>query len=190
MIKKLILAVAILGTAAYSQAQGLVNFDTRTVSSDTKDTRIYDVDGTTALKGDAYYAQIYAADGTVTDASKLTAKGTKVNFGATSSKAGYVLIQGNYYDGTTIDPNVVVSTAATTVTIQIRAWSADTVSTEYATASKAGASSLFQVSSKATPDSPATLDSFTSFSLKATPEPTTIALGALGLSALLFRRRK
>jgi len=185
MIKKLILAVAILGTAAYSQAQGLVNFTTRTLGSTA---RIYDTDGVTPLNGTSFYAQIYAADGTVTDANTLTAKGTKVTFGTTSGSAGYVLSSGNYWDGNAVNPFVAVSSGAGTVTIQVRAWSADTVSTEYANASKTGKSSLFQVAAKASPDSPATLDALTGFNL--TPEPTTMALGALGLSALLFRRRK
>jgi hypothetical protein len=186
MIKKLILAVAILGTAAYSQAQGLVNFNTRTLGTAA---RIYDVDGTTPLNGTGFYAQIYAVNGTTTDASTLTAKGTKVTFGTTSGSAGYVLTSGTYWDGTTINPFVAVSSdASAAVTIQVRAWSADTVSTEYATASKTGHSTLFQVASKASPDAPPTLDNFQGFSL--TPEPATIALGALGLSVLLFRRRK
>jgi hypothetical protein len=185
MIKKLILAVAILGTAAYSQAQGQVNFNTRALGTTA---RIYDSDGTTPLSGTGFYAQIYAADGTVTDDSKLTAKGTKVTFGTTSTSAGYVLTSGTYWDGTTISSAVTVSSSATTVTIQVRAWSADTVSTEYDTASKTGKSALFQVTSTTSPNTPASLDGLIGFSLS--PEPTTIALGALGLSVLLFRRRK
>jgi hypothetical protein len=195
MIKKLLLAVAIIGTATYSQAQGYVDFNTYDQGA-----KIYNTDKVTPLSGNGYYAQIYAAEGTVTDpnSSLLTAKGTPVNFFSTSSMAGYVLTTGKTttWDGSTIDSSVAVTTSSattTTVTIQVRAWSADTTSTTYATASKSGASTLFQVAatgldSAGRGQTPASLVGFTSFSL--TPEPTTIALGALGLSVLLFRRRK
>jgi hypothetical protein len=192
MIKKLLLAVAIIGAATYSQAQGYVYFDN---GADGVKAKIYDVDGITALTGNGYYAQIYAADGPTTDATKLTAKGTPVNFYTSTKNAGYVLV-GDGTDGA-VNSTVLVtdSTAASTlVTIQVRAWSADTATTTYDTASKSGKSTLFQVTALASTDAngngqmPNGLTGLTSFNL--TPEPTTIALGALGLSVLLFRRRK
>jgi hypothetical protein len=194
MIKKLLLAVAIIGAATYSQAQGFVNFDNSAVG-----VKIYDVDGTTPLSGNSYYAQIYAADGTLTSDATLTAKGTPVNFYSSTANKGYVKIGGTTtWDGSDVDPSVAVTSStanSTVVTIEVRAWSADTTTTTYATATKSGKSTLFQVTALSATDSstglgqiPNNLTGLTSFSLS--PEPTTIALGALGLSVLLFRRRK
>jgi hypothetical protein len=197
MIKKLLLAVAIVGAATYSQAQGYVSFNTSDVG-----VKIYDIDGTTPLKGNSFYAQIYAADGTLTTDATLTAKGTPVNFYSSTALGGYVKTGGTTtWDGSDVDPTVAVTSStalSTTVTIEVRAWSADTTTTTYATASKSGKSTLFQVTALSATDAngngqtPNSLTGLTSFSLTSStiPEPATIALGALGLSVLLFRRRK
>jgi hypothetical protein len=203
MIKKLLLAVAILGTAVYSQAQGYVNFNTYGLGSTA---RVYGVDGVTPLSGTGFYAQLYAADGALTSDATLTAKGTPVNFYASSISSGkfsgYVTTGGTTtWDGSTVSSTVAVtasSAVSTLVTIQLRAWSADTTTTSYSTASQTGKSALLQVNALSAYDAdgkgqtPASLTGLTGFGLSSvtTPEPATIALGALGLSVLLFRRRK
>lgn len=188
-MKKIIIALACLAVAASTYAQGYVNFNTYNTSQ-----KIYDTDGVTALTGTGYLAQLYAADGTVTDDSKLAAKGIPVNFRA-GVNAGYVVTtSGTTSLGQTLSSSsVAVSDAAGTVTLQVRAWAGGSIAsyeTAYAAGSAVGKSSLFQVTSVAVPGTPANLTGFTSFKLVGVPEPTTIALGAMGLAALLFRRRK
>lgn len=53
-----------------------------------------------------------------------------------------------------------------------------------------GESDVFTITPTVTPNPAANMTTFTSFNLQAVPEPSLIALGALGLGALLLRRRK
>ena len=53
-----------------------------------------------------------------------------------------------------------------------------------------GSSGSFNTAVKEAPNTPPNLVGLTSFNLFAVPEPSVIALGALGLGALLLRRRK
>lgn len=198
MMKKMLITLAMVGLAIYTQAQGVVNFNTRTLDPIA---RIYDIDGKTPLLGTGYYAQIFAGDGTVTveNQNSLVAKGTPVTFGTTTSSAGYVLT------ASPVNPTVVVSSAPGLVTIQVRAWSANFSTWDGAQAAfkaadptaKIGFSNLIPVTSAATIGNPTppvapNLVGLNSFNLtvNSVPEPSTIALGVMGLSVLLFRRRK
>jgi len=189
-MKKILIALACLAMAASSYAQGFVLFNTQV---STVAQKIYDTDGVTPLSGTGYLAQLYAADGTVTTDSSLVAKGVPVNFRG-GVNAGYVVTtSGKNSLGQDFTSSVAVSDTGKTVTLQVRAWAGGSIASyEAAVAANAavGKSSLFQVTSVAVPGTPANLTGLTSFKLVGVPEPTTIALGAMGLAALLFRRRK
>lgn len=92
-----------------------------------------------------------------------------------------------------------------TITVQVRAWKNETINgvliNSYALASKTvgaqyGQSALFTIvlaDGSTTPPAPATLmTGMNAFQLQlvTVPEPSTIALGVMGLGALLLRRRK
>jgi len=182
MLKKLILTAAIVGLAAYTQAQGLINFNNRVAGVAAP---IFDTDGVTKLLGTAFSAQLYVYAGTTTADSLLTAVGSPVTFGTTTSASGYVLTS-----GAGIDPAVNVG-APGIYTVQVRAWAGPATSYETAfNVTECGKSNLIQVNAAASPTPTPNLTGLQSFSLTAVPEPSTIALGVMGLSVLLFRRRK
>jgi hypothetical protein len=184
-MKKLAIIAALLVASATSYAQGTINFNNRV--SGTVDAPVFDVGGTVRLDGAAYLAQVYAGPAGAAD-SALTAQGAAVAF-RTGAAAGYVQSPGE------IAINGVAAGAR--AQIQLRAWAAaGGGSYEAATAAgaKAGASTSFlsEPLGGIIPNQPPATSPFmtglTSFSL--VPEPSTIALGALGAMALLFRRRK
>jgi hypothetical protein len=202
MMKKLVLIFVLVGLSLYTQAQDVVVFCTRILGSEA---RIYDVDGSTPLLGTRFYAQIFAVDGTVAAVFDehgiplipgATAKGSPVNFGTTPTSAGYV--QTAY----PVDTIVSVSASSGVVTLQVRAWSAnfgDWNSAYVAGSGGLGCSQPIQVFAGAKtgtpPPVPPSLIGLTGFSLRpfdaslrSVPEPSTIALGVLGLSVLIFRR--
>jgi len=185
-MKKLIYIAALLTASLGAYAQGTIAFNNRVIG--TVDAPVFDVGGTVRLGGTAFFAQLYAgAAGTAEDA--LVAIGAPVTF-RTGGAAGYV----NPVSEITV-PGVAVGATAR---VQMRAWDA-TFGTYGAAVSgqgKNGKSNLFDVSGlggqgpSGPPATPPNLAGLTSFSLIQVPEPSTIALGALGVAALLFRRRK
>jgi hypothetical protein len=192
-MKKVIIALACVAMAVSSYAQGFVGFSTQTAG-----VKIYDTDGVTPLSGSGYLAQLYAYEGKTTDASLLTAAGTAFNF-MTGTTAGYILTT----SGTTTSLGVTLTSSSRSVqvasdgvpvTLQVRAWAGGTTkSYEDAVAAKAatGFSALWTQTATAAGGTPKNISGLTSFKLTSTvPEPTTIALGVMGLGALLFRRRK
>ena len=188
MLKKLLAFAALLALPVLVQAQGVVNFNTQltTVAAPIRDT-----DGT-LLAGTNFWAQIYAADGTGHTAQDLRAKGTAVNFRA-GGNVGYVQISGSTARGTVVVPAVTVTDVfGGPVTLQVRAWSGTFATYEAALAGggKTGFSNLLNLlATGAPPGTPTDLVGIQGFNL--VPEPSTIALGVLGLgSLLLFRRRK
>jgi hypothetical protein len=192
-MKKTIVTTLLAIVAAVSvQAQGTVLFNN--LSGTAVNAIIRDVDGT-ALLGTAFLAQLYyGTPGTSPDAMK--AVGAIVNF-RTGGFAGYVNV-GSLGSRTLSDPLIQPGSQAT---LQIRAWRAADGAT-YEIASRAngahyGASSPITIATGNVPD-PATgipsppppMLGLQGFSLHIVPEPSTIALGVLGLSSLLLFRRK
>jgi hypothetical protein len=77
-----------------------------------------------------------------------------------------------------------------TASIQLRAWDNSTGST-WATATTRGQSAIFSSAPLGgTVTQPPLPTGLTSFNIATVPEPSTIALGVMGISALLIRRRK
>lgn len=154
--------------------------------------------------GTGYYAQLfYGAPGVLQDAMlpTLSAPGGAVapvaNF-ATGTSAGYITTGsggGNRY----VDTAVVA--AGSPGDFQIRAWSA-VLGTDWNTAwttwlsganptAVLGRSAIVsQATSASALVTPPFITGLSAFSLTPIPEPGVIALGAIGLVALLWRRRK
>lgn len=201
-MKKLILALAVTSLALTSYGQGLVIFDNGgNPAGPNSDGRAYtDFVGGTPAFGSAWYAQLYAADGAGQAEGNLHAVGVPVNFRATSataSSAGYVQFSGTSQGANgavAVPSSVQVTTSQTSgqVTLQIRAWASTFTTFANATPDKQGKSVTFNL----TPDylPAATTTSLVGLGIPGfvigVPEPSTIALGVMGLSALLLRRRK
>lgn len=207
-MKKLILAACALTCAASVFAQGTVVFNNRVTG--TTVSKVYapltsntslaqsgngsadypagttDWTGWTALAGTTYSAQLFAASGTVTDASSLVGALPITTF-RTGAAAGFVNPVTATLTGVAAD--------AASATLQLRVWDNATGAT-YDAATIKGASALFVVNAIGGSLNPApNLVGLTSFNLTGggtvVPEPSTFALVGLGTAALLiFRRRK
>jgi hypothetical protein len=182
MKKFIALAITIAASAAYGQ--GTVNLSNNVGA---KIFPIFAADGTTVLSGAGYSIGVYKA-GT----SDL------LGLGAVSPNAS-----GRFNAGTgAAIPGVAAGAKASLV---VRAWdNAGGTINSYAAAVIKGESAPFSTGTLGgDPDGDGPLlpitpigmvvegvGGFTSFSITAIPEPTTIALGAIGAAALLIRRRK
>ena len=160
-------------------AQGAVNFSSRVVG-------VYDapvsMTGGGKLDGVGFMSQLYAGS----TAGSLAAVGAAVPF-RTGAAAGYWTAQAR-----TIPASAIAADGNSQ--LQVRAWAVAagaTYDAASASGSGFGSSNIIGVKPTNAPDVPATLVGLTSFSISATvPEPSTLALGALGGLALLLRRRK
>ncbi len=171
-MKKTIIVTALLACAVQSHAQGQFLYNNILAP-------IYvGVVGSTLANNNYSVDYIYTLPG-----SSQNVEGGKMALDA----------DGTFFGGTVTIPNYVG-----TISLQIRAWLTTDGST-YETANiggHTGASSVMQVAlgdSSAKPAVGATsLKDLSSFAVTASavPEPSTIALGVMGLSVLLFRRRK
>jgi len=176
-MKKLIYIAAFMAASMVAYAQGTVNFNNRVSGS--VDAPVFDAGGV-KLAGTTYWAQLYGG----ATAATLAPVGTPVNF-RTGNAAGYVVTPGEI--------SVAGIAPGQKGQLQLRAWEGAAGST-FESASVKGASAAFESlalggSVGGAPPTPGpALIGLTSFSL--VPEPSTIALGALGVAALLFRRRK
>jgi len=185
-MKKLLIAIAFMASAAVAMAQGTVTFQNRdTTQTPPIDAPVFDVDGTTALSGAAYLAQLYYAP---VGSSTFVSSGDAVIF-RTGTRAGYV---DNTVDLTRTLAGI---TAGGNAQIQVRAWLASGGATYEAALGKvpSGISSTITVATGGAgspPGLPTALLGLQSFHLNPVPEPTTIALGLLGAGALFLRRRK
>jgi hypothetical protein len=184
-----LLLILLFAAAPSAHPQGTVYFNNK-VSSAGINAPVYDtVMGGAKLEGSDYKAQLYAGPAGTTE-DKLVAVGAIVDF-LTGVAAGYLNVG---TDGSRSIPGV---TPGDNAVVQIRAWRAAAGATyEEALASplpgaKAGKSNLVTVQ---TPPSalmtPANLVGLQSFAVVAVPEPTMLALSALGVAWLLFRFRK
>lgn len=187
-MKKLLLTVAsVLTVALAGYSQGTVTMSNVGAGLNAPITGV----GGSPNLGSGFWAQLYAgAQGT--GASALTAVGSPVEFAAGGFPAGY------FNGGTVTIPTIA---GGVTATLQVRAWDGSGGNSYEAAVSAgkdAGESATFDTllgndTSGPVPTLPATMTGLKSFSLQpgtVIPEPSTIALGLLGLSALLIRRRK
>jgi hypothetical protein len=187
-MKKVILTLCSLLVAIGAYAQGTVNFSARVVGVYDAPVFVGTVGGPTKAEGTAYLAQLY---GGVSEAT-LAAVGTALPF-RTGAAAGYWTATAVAIP--TVAPGAVAS-------LQIKAWAAASGATYEAALGAGGAvgqSAVFttKTGGDGSPPSvpgtfPATLASFAIGGgvTPPVPEPSILALGALGGLALLLRRRK
>jgi len=173
---KKLLATSVLGLlAAGAMAQGTVNFANNGNQP-----------GTTTPLGRVYLGSVGTlADNTVD--VQLYYNGAAVS-GVSAVKSSAGAGTGQFLGGSVTLANV---TAGSTVNLDVKAWVASTGATYDLASSKGESGSFAYVTGGggAPPASPTTLLGMPSF-VVAVPEPTTLALGAIGLGALLIRRRK
>ena len=175
-MKKALVAIAALFVSLSAFAQGQVVFNTHDTSvAPPIDARVLNPDGTPATAGFGELV-IVGAGGALTPlttgapgAFKTSANGAGyINAGAATAPAGFA--------------------GGTSVQIILRAWQGAAGST-FDTAAVKGQSTPITVVLREAPTPPDGLTGLSGFTM--TPEPTTLALGALGLGALtLYRRRK
>lgn len=137
--------------------------------------------------GNAYQLEVAAVQGSGPVGLANLIPSTTENFSLSSSTAGEFTAEIINVPGTS-------STAADTATFQIYAWyEGNGQYTSYAAAQAAGVptgfSDPFSGATTAPPGTPGVITTARSFNLTASPEPSTIALGIMGASAFLFRRR-
>ena len=168
-MKKLIIALAALIVTSAAYGQGQVTFNNRVTG--TVDAKILLPGGAGVAGG--FTAQLYGGPvgGTLAALTPIT------DF-RTGAAAGYV---------NSVDVNVPTVAPGATATLQV--WVYETGKT-YATSLTSGKSATFNVALGGGTLPPANIVGFTSFTLTTIPEPTTIALGLLGLAMVFFRRRK
>lgn len=152
------------------------------------------------VSGQNYWAQLYYGAAGAAEASLvpvLNAPGgtvAPVAWFSAGTLPGYILTStggGNRYT----DPAVAAPGALTS--FQLRAWQA-TLGTSWEVAlgnwsdtTVLGKSAIIEVATSANNlDTPKPLTGLAAFTLDPVPEPSVIALGAIGLVALLWRRRK
>jgi len=185
-MKKLLVLASVVVASSAAFADGQVNFGNKDLSPTP-----YVTDASGAkLIGTNFKAQLYFGSATASESSLSAIALAPLAFRAA---------------GTTLPGTWVGKTATITgfspgdkVTLQVRVWDS-TFGADYATASAAvgaqvGSSSLFSYTIPQPTDPPAALlmTGLQAFQLKtvsAVPEPSTLALGALGLGAMLLRRR-
>jgi len=164
-------------TAAYGQGTALIQNNLGAVI-----TPIFQPDGATKLAGTDYKVEVFTYSG-----NPASPFGTQL--GATVSPAA----NGRFSAGSVAVPGVA---GGATAQLIVRAWDART-GADYASALINGKSAVFTSGvlggAGNPPSTPVSMvtglpSGFQSFAL--TPEPTTIALGALGAAALFIRRRK
>jgi len=187
-MKKILLTFAGVLLAIGVQAQGTVNFANNAATAISNI-----VTGARVPAGNTFLAQLYYGAAGLADDSSFQ---SVTNPAATFTLAGQVLAGTR---STTL-------AGGSTGSFQIRAWQASLGPTwevafpawqSGAAGPVLGKSGIIQVktadpfaSPPGTPTSLITGTGLTGFYLTPVPEPTVIALGALGLAALLYRRRK
>jgi hypothetical protein len=180
-MKKLLIALAAAFIAVASYGQGQVVFANRV-------TGVFDapvtVKGVTPDigPGNSWSAQLYLQG---TDGS-LTALSPASTFRAAGT--GAAAIADRYWVPQTVDVPVAAGANANFV---VRAWQTSAGSFDAAKAAgNFGESAAFTVAVGGGTLPPANLTTLQAFQVSVVPEPSVIALGVLGASALLLRRRK
>jgi len=200
-MKKILLLAALIGATVTSFAQGVVNFNNKVaadVNGPAVDARIFYLNGANpAPGGGTLRAALYGAVGSLSSDASLvllsnpTDGQTTVDFRTSPVPAGY----GYVNPGSSGSRTIPGAGFSTTVTLQIRAW--DGGYADYATAVTQGAATgksnlvVIQTTTGPTDQVIPRLVGLTGFTVIPVPEPSSIALGLLGLGALaLIRRRK
>ncbi len=191
-MKKLIVVAIAMFITASAFSQGTVLFNNRTGGANAPIVNIL----TGLPAGPAgFLAQLYYGTAGTLDDSTLV---SVANAPATLAQAGYIV-----QTSARVLNNGLVIAGGADAAVQVRAWETALGATweaalaNYGTAGfesmVMGKSSIFNqktgdASNPTVP--PTTLTGMTTFNLVPVPEPSVIALGALGLAALLYRRRK
>jgi uncharacterized protein (TIGR03382 family) len=181
-MKKALMILSSLLVAVGAFAQGQVNFATKGPDYNAP-VFVGSVAGGVKADGPAYMVQLYAG----ATQTALTAVGSPLPF-RTGAAAG------NWFaTAVTINSVDAVSKAAF---VQVRAWataSGATYEAALASGTGFGTGNITSVTPTVAPAVPADLTGLQSFAISGTapiPEPSIMALGALGGLALLLRRRK
>lgn len=185
MNKKLFIIATLAALSAQSYAQGVFNFGT---SATGVSAPIYVDSIASGVKASGYLSTFYYVQGTVDDTTFNA--GTPTD-GLTTATYKTINSAGNIFGG---KQSLSFTGAAT---IQVRAWDASspTYAAAVAAGLHAGESLVVHINlpdgtSTPAPTTPNLVGLGSFAAVIATPEPSTIALGVMGLSVLLFRRRK
>jgi hypothetical protein len=176
-MKKLLFVAACVFATAAALAQGSVNFSTRGLGTTAQ---ILTQDGSAGVDS-TFMAQLYAGP----TSSSLAPVGVATAFG-TGSRAGYISF--GEVDIATVVPGA-------TAQITMKAWEAAKGATFEASLGAGGltyASPVFSVvtgGNGSPPAVPADLVGLIGGRVTGVPEPSTLALAALGAAALMLRRR-
>ena len=184
-------AVIVAGTLA-GQAQGVIKNSNYSFDIGSEQP-VYLSDGATPVTGSSYVAQIWSGGAALSNPAPFLDAGLGFD-GAWNADPS------EYSDGVAV-PGVAAGADAT---VQVAVWDAGTYAS-LADAQASGAGDAWGISSEFTvtlgspatdgpppsPAVPANMVNFTSFSLMPViPEPTTIALGLMGLGLVALRARK
>jgi hypothetical protein len=172
-MKKLIIITACLSVAPLAFGQGELLFGNRVTAAGIN--AIVTDGAGNPLDGGTWMAQLYAG----ATADSMVAVGDAVGF-RTGAAAGYI---------TSVARSVAGSDSGTSVFAAMAAWDG-AGGMSYDDALVRGMSAPVQVTLSAPPATPAPMAGLQSFSVAVIPEPSTMALGMLGIGALMLRRRR
>jgi len=179
-MKKLLIALAAAFIAVASYGQGQVVFANKVGTS--LDAPVF-IAGTQTGPGPDYSAQLFLVGAN----NSLTALTPATTF--RKAGTGAAAVADRYWNTQTVDVPVAPGSDANFV---VHAWLTSAGSYDAALAAKSGygASDQFTATVGGGTLPPSNLTSLKGFNVTVVPEPSIIALGVLGASALLLRRRK
>lgn len=193
-MKKILLTLLVAAATGSVFGQGQIVFNTRGGGVDAK---IMDSVTGLAVDGANYLAQLYYGAPGVTEDAMVTFPEAPARFGTSATLMGYITT-GSGGGNRTVDTSVVAAGADTA--FQVRAWQASlgaNWNTAYAAWQSGpmgpvlGKSAIIVTKTSASALEVAQpLTGLAGFELIPVPEPGVLALGALGLVAVLWRRRK
>jgi hypothetical protein len=185
-MKRIIPFVVLLAGAIGVSAQTFtpqVDFNNNRTYTTVRDRDVYNLDGSTALVGTQYRAQLYYG----ADAGSLQAvTAAPVSFRDPANIPAGSPLPGTWIGGTRV---LTGFTAGQVVVLQVRAWDS-TTGADYASAGVRGQSATFTYSVPPSGALPSAqyLENLSSFQL--VPEPSVIGLGLIGVGALFMLRRR